>query len=124
LPHCGLTPTSQPLPEAGARHERTLEGVGSRPGLGWHPIGPLTECSLAWPAHVPLARTRLSRWVGEGCEGGVDLAFRGGLQDWELHPLRVRRFLHVSDHGLGIRIVRVHEEGDHLGLGNQLGEQL
>jgi hypothetical protein len=25
--------------------------------------------------------------LGEGCEGGVDLAFAAGLQDMELHPL-------------------------------------
>ena len=60
----------------------------------------------------------------EGGEGGIDLARGGGLQDRELHPLRARGFLHVSDHGLGIRIVRVHEQGDHPGLGNQLGQQL
>ena len=62
--------------------------------------------------------------LDEGCESGVDLAFGAGLQDRELHPLRARRFLHVSDDALGIRIVRVHEQGDHLGLGNQLGQQL
>ena len=77
----------------------------------------------------------VEEWVGaddqraglkldERGEGGVDLALGAGLQDRELHPLRARRFLHVSDHGLGIRIVRVHEESDHLGLGDQLGQQL
>ncbi len=32
----GLKPNAgpEPRPEAGARHERMLEGVGSRPGLG------------------------------------------------------------------------------------------
>ena len=35
--------------------------------------------------------------LDEGGEGGVDLAFGAGLQDMELHPLRARRFLHVSD---------------------------
>ena len=34
--------------------------------------------------------------LDEGGEGGVDLAFGAGLQDRELHPLRARRFLHVS----------------------------
>ena len=42
----------------------------------------------------------------------------------ELHPLRASRFLHVSDHRLGARIVRVHEQGDYLGLGNQIGQQI
>ena len=34
--------------------------------------------------------------LDEGREGGVDLAFGAGLQKIELHPLRARRFLHVS----------------------------
>ena len=67
---------------------------------------------------------RAGMQLDEGGEGGVDLAFGAGLQDMELHPLRARRFLHVSHHALGIRIVRVHEQGDHPGLGNQLGKQL
>ena len=62
--------------------------------------------------------------LDEGGKGGVDLAFGAGLQDMELHPLRVRRFLYVPDDALGDRIVRVHEQGDHAGLGNQLGKQL
>ena len=62
--------------------------------------------------------------LDEGSQGSVDLAFGAGLQDIELHPLRARRFLHVSHHALGNRIVRVHEQGDQRGLGNQLGEQL
>ena len=62
--------------------------------------------------------------LDEGCERGVDLAFAAGLQDTELHPLRARCFLHVSHDTLGVRIVRVHEQGDHVGLGNQLGQQL
>jgi hypothetical protein len=31
----GTHACGEPPPEAEARHERTLEGVGSRPGLGW-----------------------------------------------------------------------------------------
>ena len=82
-----------------------------------------------------LLATAVEEWVGadderaglqldESGEGGVDLAFGAGLQDMELHPFRARRFLHVSYHALGIRIVRVHEQGDHPGLGNQLVQQL
>jgi len=69
--------------------------------------------------------------VARGQRGGlahrffcINLAFGAGLQDRELHPLRARRFLHTSDQGLGSLIVRVHQQGDHLGLGNQLGQQL
>ena len=41
---------AQLLPEAGARHERTLEAVGSMPWFGWgHPRGQEVECSLACP---------------------------------------------------------------------------
>ena len=58
--------------------------------------------------------------LDEGGEGGVDLTFGAGLQDIELYPLRARRFLHVSDLELGIRVVRVHQQGDHPSLGNQL----
>ena len=60
----------------------------------------------------------------EGRESGVDLAFSTGLQNRELHPLGAGRFLYVSHLGLGTRIVRVHEQGDHAGLGNKLGQQL
>src|SRR5437867_1761402 len=42
----------------------------------------------------------------------------------EVHPLRVRRFLHVSHDTLGSRLLRVHEQGDLTGLGNQLRQQL
>jgi hypothetical protein len=57
-------------------------------------------------------------------EGAVDLAFGAGFQDRELHPLDVRRFLYVSDRGLSLRTVWVHEQGDHPGLGNQVAKQL
>ena len=33
-----------------------------------------------------------------------------------------RGFLHVSDHALGKQVVRVHKQGDHFGLRNQLRE--
>jgi hypothetical protein len=62
--------------------------------------------------------------LDEGGESGVDLAFGGGLQDRELHPLRARRFLSVSNEAQCIRIARIYEQGNHLGLGNQLGQQL
>jgi hypothetical protein len=57
-------------------------------------------------------------------EGGVDLAFGAGLQDMELHSLPAGRFLHLSNDALGIRVVRVYEQGHHPGLGDQLGQQL
>ena len=62
--------------------------------------------------------------LDEGGECGVDFAFGGGLENKELHSLRAGRLVHVSDDGLGIRIARVHQEGDHPGLRNQLGQQL
>src|SRR6266566_4469433 len=60
----------------------------------------------------------------KGCESGADLAFDTGLQDRELHRLCTRHILHVSNDALGTWTVRVHEQGDHLGVGNQLGKQL
>ena len=63
--------------------------------------------------------------LDEGGESGVDLAFGAGLQDMELHPLRPRAVSpHGLHHALRSRNVRVYEQGDHLGLGNQLGKQL
>ncbi len=42
----------------------------------------------------------------------------------ELQPLRARCFLHVSNDTLGIRTTgRVHQQGDHPSLRNQLGKQ-
>src|SRR5262249_54465917 len=49
------------------------------------------------------------RWGGER---GVDLAFAASLENLELHPLRARRFLHLSYHALG---TRVREQGNHPG---------
>jgi hypothetical protein len=51
--------------------------------------------------------------LDEGRESSIDLALGAGLQDIELHPLGPRRFLHVSHHAFGQRIVRVHEQGDY-----------
>ena len=36
----------------------------------------------------------------------------------------MRRILHLSHDRLGKRVIRVHEQGDHPGLGNQLRNQL
>jgi len=55
-------------------------------------------------------------------EGGLDLAIGAGLQDMKLQPLRARRFVHVSDDALSLRIVRVDEQGDYPGLENKLGQ--
>ena len=60
----------------------------------------------------------------EGGEGGVDLAFGGGLQDRELHPLARAASCTSRMMRSARRIVRVHQQGDHPGLGNQLGQQL
>jgi hypothetical protein len=62
--------------------------------------------------------------LGEGCETGVDLDFRSGLQDQELRSVCARRFLDVFHNALSIRIAGVHEQGDYFGLGNQLRKQL
>src|SRR6516162_6524424 len=39
----------------------------------------------------------------KGGEGSIDRSFGAGCQDTELQPPRARRFLHVSNHWLGIR---------------------
>ncbi len=62
--------------------------------------------------------------LDERGESGVDLTFAAGLQDMDLYPFPVRRFLHLSYKVLGSRIGRVHQQGDHPSPGNQLGQQL
>src|SRR5437016_13797177 len=47
--------------------------------------------------------------LNESGEGGVEFALGAGLQNMELHPLRTRRFLPVSDYALGKSAVRIHE---------------
>src|SRR5947199_390896 len=59
----------------------------------------------------------------EGVEGGRELTVAAGLQDRELHPLRARSFLHVSNDTLGSRTVWVDEQPDASRLRNQLGQQ-
>ena len=41
-----------------------------------------------------------------------------------MDPLHARRFLRDADLLLGQLIVRVHQQGDHRGLGTQLAKQL
>ena len=41
----------------------------------------------------------------------------------ELQPLGARRFLHVSDNRFPKRKVWIDEQGYHLGVGQQVGEQ-
>jgi hypothetical protein len=48
----------------------------------------------------------------EGCECGIYLGFGTSLPDIEVHLLRARRLLQVSDHGLCSRVGRVHKQGD------------
>ena len=59
----------------------------------------------------------------EGCEGVVYLAFRASLQDGEPQALSTCRFLHVANDALGIHVIRVHQQGDNLRVGDQLGQQ-
>src|SRR6202023_505234 len=75
--------------------------------------------ALAAEERVAADDERAGMQLDECCEGGVDLAFATGLQDMEPHPLRARRFLHVSADARGIRIVGVHKQGDYASLGNQ-----
>jgi hypothetical protein len=81
-------------------------------------------CAPAVEERVGAIDDRTGFQFAEGREGGLDFAFRAGLQDGELHSPHTRRFLHVSDCALLSRIVRVHQQGDHPGLGNKLGQQL
>ena len=60
----------------------------------------------------------------EGSEGGVDLVFAGRREDMELPPPAARRFLRIACLALGALVVGVHQQGDHLGLPNQLRNQI
>ena len=60
--------------------------------------------------------------LDEGGEGGIDLVSVLAFRILELHPLRPRRFLHLSDRALVSRIIRVHEKANHPGLRDQLGQ--
>ena len=62
--------------------------------------------------------------LDKSIKGGLEFALGAGFQDIKLHALRPRRFLHGFDVARDIRIVRVHQQGDQPGLGNQLGKQL
>jgi hypothetical protein len=57
-------------------------------------------------------------YLDEGRDSAVDLAFRAGLQNPEVHTRRTRRSLHMSEDALGRRFLLVHEQDDHLGLRN------
>jgi hypothetical protein len=56
--------------------------------------------------------------LAEGGERGVDFRFGASVLDSKLYPLRMRRFLCVSDDAFGIRVVGVDQQSDHAGLGN------
>src|SRR5262249_39214702 len=45
------------------------------------------------------------------CEGGVDLAYRAGIQDMELQPQRGCRLARVSRNRIGIWVVRIYQHG-------------
>ena len=62
--------------------------------------------------------------LSEVPEGSVDFGFVAGFHDDQLHALRARRFLNVFSHGPGVRPGRILDEGNSLGLGNQLGKQI
>src|SRR6516162_4184807 len=62
--------------------------------------------------------------LNERRERAVDLGFGARPQDMEPQALRLRRVLHLCYEAPSIRIVRVHEQGDYLGLRNHLRKQL
>ena len=63
--------------------------------------------------------------LDKGGEGGVEFVFGAGLQDMELQPLSRAPLPATSLIMRSVaKSVRVHEQGDHLGLRNQVGKQL
>ncbi len=61
---------------------------------------------------------------GKGRESVVDLSFVSGFQDMEPDPFRARCFLSVPNDALGIRVIRVYQQGYRRGSGNQFGYQI
>jgi hypothetical protein len=58
------------------------------------------------------------------CEGCIDLTAGAGVDDVDLQLQRVRRFLHLSQRGLGSRnIAGVDQHGDANDPGNQITQQ-
>ncbi len=60
--------------------------------------------------------------LDQGRKSGFDLTLSAGLKDMELDSLRASRLLHISNHPLDLRKVRIHEKGDHPGLGDPLAK--
>ena len=57
-------------------------------------------------------------------ESRIDLALGASLRNLDLNSLAVGRYLRVEHHALSIRVVRVHQEGDGPGVGQQLRQQV
>src|SRR5262245_63118883 len=57
------------------------------------------------------------------CEGGVDLAYRAGIQDMELQPQRGCRLARVSRNRIGIWVVRIYQHGGDGHVGKELMDQ-
>src|ERR1043166_9598961 len=64
--------------------------------------------------------------LDEGCEGAFDPPFGAGLQDSEPDVLCARLFVQICNQELAelSRTVRVYQQGNNLGLRNQVGQQL
>jgi len=67
---------------------------------------------------------RTSAALDERCKGRLNVADAPSIQNDELLPDRKRCGLHVSSVSLGIRIFRVHENGDCRRSGHELAQQL
>src|SRR6516164_4245866 len=79
---------------------------------------------MAFEKGISLDDQPVGAQFGEGSEGGADLAFAACLQDRERHRLYTGRLLHVPDCRSGLRKTWVNQQGDHLGPGEQVAEQL
>src|SRR6516162_8435782 len=80
--------------------------------------------AMAFEKRISLDDQAVGAQLGEGSEGGADLAFAACVQDREQHRLHTGRLLHVPDCRSGLRKAWVNQQGDHLGPREQVAEQL
>jgi hypothetical protein len=98
------------------------DGEVARQGNRWNGMARCQRRDL-WPEANAAKDESIGLHLDEGRESGVDLAFRAGLQNTEVYARRARSFLHMFDDSLGARFIRLHEQGDHPSLRNQLQQQ-
>ena len=98
---------TSPDPNWGSITNTSIEGGKTNPATGVKGDWTGTVFQPIYEVACGMDEERAGMQLDERGESGVNLVFDAGLENYKLYPLRLRRFLHVSDAALGIRIVRV-----------------